>query len=227
MSTDPTSARIEVRDLSFSYGKRQILSDLSLNVHAGEIVAITGQSGVGKTTLLNCVLGLVVPRRGTVTICGELMSQRSAEERARIRRDHIGVVFQRGGLIDEMTAEENVALPSLINRVGGREVMARARTIVEELGVAPKQMVGSLSGGEYQRVSLARALIGDPEVVVADEPTASLHPELRREVFEIFQTVTRERGVATLIVTHDEAARDFANRLYALYGTRRGNQLAN
>ena len=202
---------VAVSNLHVRFGKRDVLTGFSLDVAAGESVAITGPSGSGKSTILACVLGMLRPRRGSVQVCGTEMLKLSRDRRARFRAEHIGVVFQQGELFDDLTATENVALPSLLGQRDA-QALVRADEVLERLKVPGGTMAGNLSGGEYQRTALARALVNSPDLTVADEPTGSLDAELRDAALDLLMETASSLGSALLLVTHDPAAAARADR---------------
>lgn len=202
---------VKAIDLHVRFGKRDVLEGFTLEVHPGESVAITGPSGSGKSTILACVLGMVRPHKGMAQVCGQQISDLSRDERARFRAEHVGVVFQNGELLEDLTATENVALPSLL---GGRdgEALARADEVLARLEVPQGTRAGDLSGGEYQRTALARALVNKPALIVADEPTGSLDADLRDAALDLLMETASELGSSVLMVTHDPEAAARANR---------------
>ncbi len=202
---------VQATNVHVRFGKRVVLENFNLRVAAGESVAIVGPSGVGKSTFLSCVLGLVRPQKGSVHVCGAEIQKLTRNKRALFRADHVGVIFQHGELIDDLTAAENVALPGLLSR-GDREALTRAEEVLHRLGVPSATRADSLSGGEYQRTALARALVNRPELIVADEPTGSLDAELRDVAMDLLIDTAAENGSALLVVTHDPAVAARANR---------------
>lgn len=202
---------VQATNVHVRFGKRVVLENFNLRVAAGESVAIVGPSGVGKSTFLSCVLGLVRPQKGSVQVCGAEIQKLTRNKRALFRADHVGVIFQHGELIDDLTAAENVALPGLLSR-GDREALTRAEEVLHRLGVPSATRADSLSGGEYQRTALARALVNRPELIVADEPTGSLDAELRDVAMDLLIDTAAENGSALLVVTHDPAVAARANR---------------
>lgn len=202
---------VQATNVHVRFGKRVVLKDFNLWVTAGESVAIVGPSGVGKSTFLSCVLGLVRPQKGSVQVCGTEIQKLTRNKRALFRADHVGVIFQHGELLDDLTAAENVALPSLLGR-GDQQAFTRAEEVLHRLGVPSATAASSLSGGEYQRTALARALVNQPELIVADEPTGSLDAELRDVAMNLLIDTAAETGSALLMVTHDPAVASRANR---------------
>lgn len=204
-------AEVEFSAVAYGHRKHPLLfEDVSLSVAGGESVALMGPSGVGKSTLLSLALGVLSPARGSVTVAGEDWSSLSKAGKARHRAAHVGMVFQFGELLDELSPAENVALPRMWSGNGGRDAIARAEELLEQLGVETNAETSDLvSGGERQRIAVARALISDPAVVLADEPTGSLDSNNAKALAELLFGLPRERGCALLVVTHspDIAAR--------------------
>jgi putative ABC transport system ATP-binding protein len=180
------------------------LRGANLTVAAGEFVALMGPSGCGKSTLLNLVAGLDVPDEGTITVAGELVTGRSEDELARMRRRHIGIVFQFFNLLEGMTVLENVALPSIIAGRRRKAAETRARDLLDLLGIGDKasSMPGVLSGGQRQRLAIARALANEPTLLLADEPTGALDSAGGQEVVELLSRL-HTGGQTILLVTHD------------------------
>ena len=190
------------------------LRGVNLTVGAGEFVALMGPSGCGKSTLLNLVAGLEVPDEGEITVAGELVTGRTEDELARMRRSHVGLVFQFFNLLEGMTVLENVALPAII--AGRKRKMAetRARDLLDLLGIGDKAAAvpGVLSGGQRQRLAIARALANDPTLLLADEPTGALDSEGGREVIELMRRL-HHGGQTIILVTHDVDVADAAERV--------------
>ncbi|MFJ2443402.1 ABC transporter ATP-binding protein [Streptomyces sp. NPDC087658] len=198
---------------------RALLDNVELSVAPGESVAVTGPSGSGKSTLLMCVLGLIKPQAGTVAAGGREITGLSSAQLARVRRGTLGMVFQFGELLPELSPVENVALPILLDGGRHQDAYRRAEELLDELGVpAGATPTGMLSGGERQRTAVARALITDPAVLLADEPTGALDPEAKEGVARLLFTTARERGCALLLVTHDLAVAAQADRRHELLG---------
>lgn len=196
---------IKVEDLHKSFGKLEILKGIDMEVQEGEIVAIVGASGAGKTTLLQIIGTLDKPDRGSVEINGVKVHQLSRDEQSDFRNRQMGFVFQSHQLLPEFTAVENVAIPSMIAGVSKKESLAKAKVILDKLGMSHRleHRPAKLSGGEKQRVAVARALINDPLLILADEPTGALDSDNRRELHAIFHQLNKEEGQTFLIVSHD------------------------
>lgn len=205
---------LSVRGLYFAYDSEPILDEVSLNVAAGESVAVIGKSGSGKSTLLSCLLGLMRPSAGEVLIDGEPLTPRNA---ARVRREKLGVVFQGGELLGELSPVENVVIAGLLAGLSSTQALDRATSLLDALGVPPgDRLVGEFSGGEQQRVAVARALIGEPRVLLADEPTGSLDIDTRDEVVEVLGTVPERFDCAMVMVAHDPVVAGVCGRVLRL-----------
>jgi putative ABC transport system ATP-binding protein len=188
---------------------------VSVAISEGEFVAIFGPSGSGKSTLLSLAGGLLRPDAGTVRFHGRDLAALRKRDVLAYRREQIGLISQGFDLVDGLTAEENVALPLLVRRVRRREAAQRAREALAEVDMSRRtaHAPDELSGGEQQRVAIARALVGQPQLVLADEPTGNLDSEAGAKVLGLLSALTRERGVATILATHDAQAADYADRL--------------
>jgi putative ABC transport system ATP-binding protein len=190
------------------------LRRVDLTVAAGEFVAIMGPSGCGKSTLLNLVAGLDVPSDGEIVLAGIPLAGKGENERALLRREHIGVVFQFFNLLEGMRALENVALPAAVAGASRRHAQRRALDLLDVLGLADKahELPGVLSGGERQRLAIARALANRPTLLLADEPTGALDSDGGLEVLELFRRL-HANGQTILLVTHDERVAGAAERI--------------
>ncbi len=218
----PVSAVTEGRDtkligawnLVLSFGSTPALRGASLTVHRGEIVAVMGPSGSGKSTLLHCLAGILVPDEGEVWFNRLRLDALSDDKRSALRRDRFGFVFQTGQLVPELTAEENVALPLLLSGTRRGPAMKAAREWFGTLGLdgLEQRRSGELSGGQAQRVALARGLVAGPEVLFADEPTGSLDSMSGELVMDLLTAAAREQGTTVLLVTHDARVAAYADR---------------
>ncbi|MFM9701046.1 ABC transporter ATP-binding protein [Streptomyces europaeiscabiei] len=194
---------LELIGLTCRTPDRVLFSEAELSVRAGESVAVMGASGSGKSTLLACVLGLGTPSAGEVRVDGEAVGRLSRRSLAQLRRDKVGMVFQHGELLPELSPLENVALAALLGGQPRAAAYDKAARILGELGVpADAQSTATLSGGERQRTAVARALVNDPLLLLADEPTGALDTGLRDTVADLLYALPGERGCALLIVTH-------------------------
>jgi len=190
------------------------LRGVDFAVEAGEFVAVTGPSGCGKSTLLHLVAGLDAPSDGQITLAGISLVGKDESELARIRREHIGFVFQFFNLLEEMTALENVTLPAAIAGASRKQAESRAHDLIDLLGLADKanELPGALSGGQRQRLAIARALANGPTLLLADEPTGALDSEGGQEVLELLRRLHAD-GQTILLVTHDPAVAVAAERI--------------
>jgi lipoprotein-releasing system ATP-binding protein len=196
----------------------RVLRGVSLTVHTGELVAIVGASGVGKSTLLHVLGALDRPTAGRVLFQGADLFARSDAELTRFRREEVGFVFQLYNLLADFSALENAMLPALIQRLPAEEARRRATEALAEVGLSERlgHRPGELSGGEQQRVALARALVGRPRLIVADEPTGNLDPKTSAGVFELVARIQAERAVAFVVATHNLELARRADRLVRL-----------
>ncbi|QLG27364.1 ABC transporter ATP-binding protein [Halorarum halophilum] len=201
------------------------LDGVSMSVSSGEIVGIQGPSGSGKSTLLHLLAALDTPTAGSLTVAGRNVTRLSERERARLRLDHVGLVFQRFHLLPALSARANVALPLIELGMPRRERRERATELLEAVGLSSRatHRPGQLSGGEQQRVAIARALSTEPDLLVADEPTGELDSETGRRVLDLFEELSDEHAV--VVASHDAATIDVADRVVRLRDGRR--QLAD
>ncbi|MEV0398082.1 ABC transporter ATP-binding protein [Polymorphospora rubra] len=205
---------IEARDVVLSFGETPALRGASVSVAPGEIVAIMGPSGSGKSTLLHCLAGILVPGAGEIYYDGRRVDTLNENERSVLRRDHFGFVFQFGQLVPELTAEENVALPLLLGGAKRAAALSEARPWFERLGLAglERRRSGELSGGQAQRVALARGLVARPGVLFADEPTGALDSLTGEQVMDLLVASAREQETTVVLVTHDARVAACADR---------------
>jgi putative ABC transport system ATP-binding protein len=214
-STADTNPILSGSGLGKSYGSNTVLHDASLKVQKGESVAVMGPSGSGKSTLLYCLSGVMSPDRGDVSFNGDRIDSFSDKQRAKLRRTAFGFVFQFPGLLPELSVEENTALPLMLNGVPRRAAATRARQLLPLLGLEgfEHRRPGELSGGQAQRVGIARALITEPAVVFADEPTGALDTETGKGVMSLLVSAVQDRQAALVVVTHDERVADACDRI--------------
>jgi putative ABC transport system ATP-binding protein len=206
---------LELRHITKSYRSGQrVLDDLSYTLGAGEYVAVMGESGVGKSTLLNLIAGLDTPDAGEVVVDGVNMSQLDDDAATRLRRKKMGFVFQAFHVLPHLTLQQNIALPLLLNG----ESRHRAQDMLAAVGLDGRgsDFPRQLSGGELQRVAIARALVHRPNLVLADEPTGNLDPDTAHSVLLLLREEIRANGAAAIMVTHSHAAADMADRVLVL-----------
>lgn len=206
---------LEVRNIYKSFGSLDVLKDISLTIGKGEIVAIVGPSGAGKTTLLQIMGTLELPDRGSVCFNGTELIGMKDKKLSAFRNRNMGFVFQFHQLLPEFTAQENVALPALIAGMSRSKAMAKAKELLEQLGLAERlhHKPAAMSGGERQRTAIARALVNDPEIIFADEPTGSLDSANREEIQSIFADLRDRLGQTVVMVTHDASLAGIADRV--------------
>ena len=210
---------IRLENISVEYRLKservQALRNLNLHVREGSFEAIMGPSGSGKTTLIQLIAGLLTPTAGEVVISGENLSRLNDAKISAFRNRTIGFVFQFFNLPGYYTAVDNAALPLVFTGVDEATRRSRARTLLSEFGLQDRldHKPDQLSGGEAQRVAIARALINNPKIILADEPTGNLDRDTGTHVMELLQKISHERGVTVLMVTHDEKAAAFAQRI--------------
>ncbi len=209
---------IEVKDIHKSFGNLHVLQGVSLTINSGEIVSIIGKSGAGKTTLLQIIGTLDRPDSGSVTIGGTDVLRLGEKDLAAFRNTHIGFIFQFHQLLPEFTALENVMLPALIHRDNNRDARMRAEQLLTDLGLAGRlsHKPNELSGGERQRVAAARAMMMNPDVILADEPSGSLDETNKRELHALLQHMRTKFGQTIVIVTHDKELAAISDRIIEL-----------
>ncbi len=205
---------IEARDVYKSFGQTPALVGATLAVQPGEILAVMGPSGSGKSTLLHCMAGIYTPDKGEIWFDGQRLDTLSDTRRTELRRASFGFVFQFGQLVPELTVADNIALPLLLGRVGRKAAYARAGAWLPrlDLGGLGARRTGELSGGQAQRVAVARAMVARPEVLFADEPTGSLDTLTGEMVMELLVGSAREEGTTVVLVTHDARVAAWADR---------------
>ena len=206
---------LSIREVTKRFGARTVLNTVSLELAAGEYIAVIGESGIGKSTLLNVIAGLEPVDTGEVVFEGKQLTAMDDDALTVLRRDHFGFVFQAFHVLPQLTVEQNVGLPLLLR---GIEDEAKTRAMLAAVGLAGREQSAprELSGGELQRVAIARALVGDPRLVLADEPTGNLDPENARQVLDLFKAQVKTKGAAAILATHSEAAAAGCDRRYRL-----------
>jgi len=208
------AALVEARAVALSFGPTPALRGVDVAIAAGELLAVMGPSGSGKSTLLHCLAGILVPDAGEIHFAGARIDGLGENRRSALRREHFGFVFQFGQLVPELTAEENIALPLLLGGVSRAEATRRARTWLDRLDLdgLGRRRSGELSGGQAQRVALARGFVAEPQVLFADEPTGSLDSLAGENVMELLSTAARTHGTTVVLVTHDARVAAYADR---------------
>ena len=209
-----TAKLIEARNLEKLFGQTPALRGATVAAGPGEIVAVMGPSGSGKSTLLHCLAGILIPDGGEVWFAGQRLDTLPESRRSELRRDKFGFVFQSGQLVPELTAEENVALPLLLGGTRRTPAITEARKWFGRLGLdgLGHRRSGELSGGQAQRVALARGMVARPEVLFADEPTGSLDSVAGELVMSLMTGAAREQGTTVILVTHDARVAAYADR---------------
>jgi putative ABC transport system ATP-binding protein len=210
-----TEPLLEATDVYLSFGRSPALRGATLAVDDGEFVAIMGPSGSGKSTLLHCLAGILTPDSGSVRFRGRRVDELADRERSRLRRTDFGFVFQFGQLIPELSAADNVAMPLLLAGTRRRPALRAARAWLARLGVAELagRRIGELSGGQAQRIAIGRALVTQPSVLFADEPTGSLDSLAGEQVMVLLTGVARDTGSTVVLVTHDPRVASYADRV--------------
>lgn len=205
---------LELRAVSKAYANRKVLFDLSFTLAAGEYVAIMGDSGVGKSTLLNLIAGLDVPDSGEILVEGQLLAASDELAAACLRRKYFGFIFQAFHVLPHLTLLQNVSLPLLLNHMS----LDRAATMLAAVGLGERGQAFpyQLSGGELQRVAIARALVHRPRLILADEPTGNLDPETAQEILRLIRMEVKANGASAILVTHSHSAAATADKLLTL-----------
>ena len=206
---------LKLEEVTKRFGPRTVLNRVSLELAAGEYVAVLGDSGIGKSTLLNVIAGLEPVDSGKVAFQGTELTALDDDALTVLRRDHFGFVFQAFHVLPQLSVLQNIELPLLLR---GMDSRAKAKAALAAVGLAGRGQSPprELSGGELQRVAIARALVGEPKLVLADEPTGNLDPEHARQVLELFRSEVKQRGAAAILATHSESAAAGCDRRYRL-----------
>ena len=215
-----SSLQLDDLYLSFGDGDEEVvaLDHVSLTIEPGEMVAVVGVSGAGKSSLLAVAGALRSPASGTISIAGNDITNAASHQQAQIRRDHIGFVFQSSNLFEALTAREQLIYAARVAGRTGAAVAAEADELLADVGLSDKsgRRPGQLSGGERQRVGIARALINQPTLLLVDEPTSALDHARAREIVELLREETHRRGIGTVLVTHDRSILDLADRVLTM-----------
>ena len=209
---------IDIKNITKSFGTLQVLKGIDLHINKGEVVSIVGPSGAGKTTLLQIIGTLDKPDQGEIVINGIDVSRMDKDKLSEFRNKHIGFVFQFHQLLPEFTALENVMIPAYIAGKGQSEAKKRAKELLDFMGLADRasHKPAELSGGEKQRVAVARALVNNPSVILADEPSGSLDTKNKAELHQLFFSLREKFGQTFVIVTHDESLASITDRTIRL-----------
>ena len=205
---------LSLTDITKDFGGGPVLAGISLDIEPGELVAVMGPSGSGKSTLLHCMSGVLTPTHGSVRYGDEELSALSDTPRSRTRLRNFGFVFQDGQLLPELSNVDNVALPAMLNGMGRGAARRRAMELLDQLGLGglADRRPAQVSGGQAQRVTIARALVANPGVVFADEPTGALDQSTGHEVMQMLTTIVRQSGASLVMVTHDPKVADWMQR---------------
>ncbi|MEL6673116.1 MAG: ABC transporter ATP-binding protein [Bacteroidota bacterium] len=206
---------LRAENIHKSYGQLEVLKGVSLNLEAGEIVALVGSSGAGKSTLLQIMGTLDFADQGTILFEGKDVTAMGERQKSSFRNQSLGFVFQFHHLLPEFTALENIAMPALIAGQSPQEVYPRAEVLLDRLGILPRKehKPNQLSGGEQQRVSVARAMINQPKLILADEPTGNLDSHNSEELYQLMFELSKSTGVGFLIATHNQTMANKADRV--------------
>ncbi|MCG7260938.1 ABC transporter ATP-binding protein [Corynebacterium aurimucosum] len=205
---------LSLTDITKDFGGGPVLAGISLDIEPGELVAVMGPSGSGKSTLLHCMSGVLTPTHGSVRYGDEELSALGDGPRSRLRLRNFGFVFQDGQLLPELSNVDNVALPAMLNGVSRGAARKRAMELLDQLGLGglAERRPAQVSGGQAQRVTIARALVASPGVVFADEPTGALDQSTGHEVMQMLTTIVRQSGASLVMVTHDPKVADWMQR---------------
>ena len=205
---------LQLHDVTKNFGGEDVLSGISITINPGELVAVMGPSGSGKSTLLHCMSGVLTPNTGTVALGQTTVSELKDSRRSRLRLEQFGFVFQDGQLLPELSAAENVALPAMLNGTGRGKARKYAQYLLDQLGLGQiaDRRPGQISGGQAQRVAIARSLVTNPAVIFADEPTGALDQTTGHEVMQMLTTLAKKSGTTLIVVTHDPKVADWLDR---------------
>ncbi len=209
---------LDIAGIGKRFGGRPVLGSVSLRIGAGEYVAVVGESGVGKSTLLNIIAGLEPADTGTVSFLDTEITSLDDDARTLLRREKFGFVFQAFHVLPHLTVQQNVGLPLLLRGIDSDRIQVKSKKLIAAVGLAGREnsMPRDHAGGELQRVAIARALVGEPKLVLADEPTGNLDQENARQVLALLRDQVKAHGAAGILVTHSEAAAATCDRRYRL-----------
>lgn len=211
-------AEVKFESITASYGKKTVLKDFSLTVNSNEILCLVGPSGCGKTTLVRCLLGLMKPESGVITVGDRVLFDAKKRINVPAEKRNIGIVFQDYAVWPHMTVIENVSYPLKKRRVPKEEIRERAMKALElvHMEMYANHLPMQLSGGQQQRVAIARAVIGEPEIILADEPTGNLDAASGAEIMQLFKRLNQEKGITILQVTHSAETASYSSRIVTL-----------
>ncbi len=209
---------VQLENIRVSFGDRNILHGINLDIEPGKIVAITGKSGTGKSTLLGIISGLLKPDDGSVRFQGQNIFRWGDMKRSRFRNRKMGFVFQFFSLFPELTAYENILYPAILNPFTSKNINGEIGELVDflKIGNIINQYPATLSGGERQRVAIARAIINNPLLILADEPTGNLDDETTKDIIDLFIRLKEERGITTVLATHETHLVEISDRAYRI-----------
>jgi putative ABC transport system ATP-binding protein len=213
--TETAVEAVRARDVRLSFGATPALRGAGIDLGRGEVLALMGASGSGKSTLLHCLAGILRPDSGDISLLGEPIAGMDERRRSALRLARLGFVLQRGDLVPELTIAENIALPLQLLGVPHRDVRQRTDEMLDLVGLedAGPRLAGAVSGGQAQRAAVARALVHEPEIVFADEPTGALDTLNGEQVLQLLLAAARSRGASVLLVTHDHRVAAHADRV--------------
>jgi lipoprotein-releasing system ATP-binding protein len=214
----PYTLAIEAKGLCRNFGTLEVLKGVDINIEKGKMVAIIGKSGSGKSTLLHILGTLDSPDQGNVSLCGIRVDHLKSRDLAELRNKHLGFIFQFHHLLPEFTALENIAMPALIHGMRKKEAYRKAGELLEYLQMADRSShkPGQLSGGEQQRVAIGRALMNEPDIILADEPTGNLDTETSIQVHQVLRRITTDLGKSLVIVTHNTDLAGLCDEVYEM-----------
>lgn len=213
---------IEIKNVCKSFGEKdnrtQVLKDVSLTVNKGEFISLMGASGSGKSTLLYLLGGLDSPDSGEILLCGKNIEAMKDKELSKLRRNSLGFVFQFFNLVQNLSVEDNIMLPLVMDGKDPKKYAGKLTEILDIVGLSEKRksFPGQLSGGQQQRCAVARSVIYEPEILLADEPTGNLDSKSGREIMSLFSKINKQKGITILMVTHSDESASYANRTITL-----------